>query len=741
MPRSGLSALLTLCTAAALSGQEWRAIEPPGRTGHGFSSHLASGRTIVFGGTLTLYGVLRTADTWQFDGVRWTQVDTANQPTARVYHAMSDDIQRGRVVLFGGSADGGLVNDTWEFDGVNWSRVATPTGPSARRLHAMGYDLVRNRTVLFGGEDSGGVLADTWEFDGLTWRSVATVAAPPARRQHGLAFDLNLGRMVLFGGRTAATGGLLLGDTWEFDGVNWRQIATPVSPAPRTAEALATDFARSRLLLLGGQRASASENTWEFDGITWAPVPTPAEPTGGMGHGLAWHPGRGRVLSFGGWDGDLARHGDTSLAETWEFDGASWSRLGGPPSFRVHPAMAVDTARDRVVLFGGIGPTGAHGDTWELEGERWYRIATAGAPPARGLHAMAYDTRRGRTVMFGAPGTDTWEYDGGAWLSVTTAAAPSARAGHAMVYDSARERMVLYGGQAGSGFLGDTWEYDGRTWTRIATAATPGARSGHGFAYDSGRGRTVLFGGAAQADTWEYDGSRWTSIATPVAPAPRSGHAMVYDSIRGRTVLYGSEPNLAPVVWEYDGRTWASSQPGNAPRANIWHAMAFDSARGRAVLFGGVDVHHRLADTWALLPPRAPTWARHGIGCAGSGGIPALDAPGLPALGTTLPLQCTGLPVQPGAMFLVFGTGIARWGGRALPLDLDALGLAGCRLWIEPGTGTLVPHAGGTATVRLTLPASQALAGQRIALQALVLDGAAANGVGAVTNAGIMRLH
>ena len=43
----------------------------------------------------------------------WTQITTANTPSARNQHGMAYDSVRGKVVLFGGYASGRL-NDTWE---------------------------------------------------------------------------------------------------------------------------------------------------------------------------------------------------------------------------------------------------------------------------------------------------------------------------------------------------------------------------------------------------------------------------------------------------------------------------------------------------------------------------------------------------------------------------------------------------------------------------------------------------
>lgn len=82
-----------------------------------------------------------------------------------------------------------------------------------------------------------------------------------------------------------------------------------------------------------------------------------------------------------------------------------------------------------------------------------------------------------------------------------------------------------------------------------------------------------------------------------------------------------------------------------------------------------------------------------------------------------------------------------RWNGAALPIGLGAVGLPGCQLWIQPWGSMLVAHGGTSANVSLGIPANPVLAGLVLPLQALVFDAAAANGIGAVSNAGVMRIH
>lgn len=184
---------------------------------------------------------------------------------------------------------------------------------------------------------------------------------------------------------------------------------------------------------------------------------------------MAYDSVRNRTVLFGG-----NRSG--YLGDTWEWNGAtaSWTQLPiSGPLPRQHAAMAFDEQRGRMVLFGGAasGSGGLHrDDTWELawtSGQpQWILRCTGCGPVGRSKHAMAYDSDRQRVVMFGGEtGTGVvgglWEWNGvaGTWeLRQIASPTPSPRACHAMAYDSARHRLCVFGGMTASVLFADTWE-------------------------------------------------------------------------------------------------------------------------------------------------------------------------------------------------------------------------------------------------------------------------------------------
>ncbi len=273
-------------------------------------------------------------------------------------------------MLFGGDTLAGtLLGDTWEWDGVSWTQVQD-IGPSPRAFHSMAHDSARGRSVLFGGLAQAGEMGDTWEWDGENWTQVSDIG-PSKRTHHAMAYDSSRQRVVLFGGGLTTR----LGDTWEWDGQDWVQL-DDTGPSARVSPAMVYDPDRSRLVLFGGAEADPGlGDTWERNGTTWTKEadfgPDPCA-------GGAMVSKSGRVTLFGGIGSlgpfPLNPPAPPVFSRTWEWDGKHWTaRQDMGPGPRVFHAMAFDTDRSRIVLFGG-SPVALNdpqatprlfGDTWE----------------------------------------------------------------------------------------------------------------------------------------------------------------------------------------------------------------------------------------------------------------------------------------------------------------------------------------------------------------------------------------
>lgn len=289
----------------------------------------------------------------------WVQVANIG-PSARSGHKMVYDSDRNVTVLFGGNNGKDCLNDTWEWDGNVWTQVAN-TGPDKRYLHVMSYDSSRKKTVLFGGyffpfnNQPEIFYTDTWEWDGIIWTKVTDNSSK--NLWLAMTYDPNAKKSILYGSLDTAT------DTWAWDGNEWQQLSN-----------------------IG--------------------------PSGDRKHDMCFNSLTKTIVLYGG-----STRGENILSETWEWDGAFWKQLSdfGPKPLQLH-ALAFDGAN--VILFGGESSAGGApiNETWQWDGRHWAQIRQIG-PAARVDHAMCTDTARGKIVLFGGSSTDnnsnpfndTWE--------------------------------------------------------------------------------------------------------------------------------------------------------------------------------------------------------------------------------------------------------------------------------------------------------------------------------------------
>ena len=563
-----------------------------------------SDRIIMFGGicSATVCG-----DTWAYDynTNSWTNMNPAIHPSAGYGTAMAYDAQSDRVILFGGSNS----NETWAYDynTNSWANMEPTTHPSGRSWHAMAYDTESDRVILFGGSTSAGSSNETWsyDFDQNAWTNLEPAGGPSARYSPAMAYDSLADRIILFGGFAMPVSSY--GETWSYDANTnaWTHLTPPSSPTWRYSHAMAFDALSGFSILFGGRDlSSARSDTWSYSWATnmWIPLSS-AGPTNRHSHAMAYDAESAKVILFAGAPGV----GLSPPKDTWALDSIThtWAVKLTSPSPRRGEALAYDSMFDRVILFGGLLPSGPSSDeTWayEVGAHSWTLMNPSLHPHGRFGSAVTYDSRSHRVIVFGGccSGTgrslnETWVYDflANVWTERTPAVGPSARYGSAMAYDSESDRSVLFGGTNSN----ETWAYDfnANTWTNLRPAGGPSARALHAMVYDPSSDRIVLFGGSGSNETWTYDlnTNTWTNLSPPESPSPRGGHAMVYDAFADRVILFGGTNGSARFSdsWSFDLNTgtWTNLDLGTHPSAREGHAMAYAAQSTRTVLFGGYD--------------------------------------------------------------------------------------------------------------------------------------------------------
>jgi hypothetical protein len=156
-------------------GRAWTRLDEvgiPDRAPNGMAWDGASDRLLVLAVDLrngTADGAY-PSDLWAWAASGWQAIEGAGPAFSPL-----QSFVEGRSHPF--LLDGGAINDRvtlWRWTGSDWLTLTTG-GPAPRNGQAAAFDLDRERLVVFGGSNGTREFGDTWEFDGSAWR----LAAPP----------------------------------------------------------------------------------------------------------------------------------------------------------------------------------------------------------------------------------------------------------------------------------------------------------------------------------------------------------------------------------------------------------------------------------------------------------------------------------------------------------------------------------------------------------------------------------
>lgn len=299
--------------------------------------------------------------------------------------------------------------------------------------------------------------------------------------------------------------------------------------------------------------------------------------------------------------------------DTWFYDFASDEWVKGSsdenPFRRIGHSLVYDSARDRVLLFGGEG-SGTNTEMWFLDPASNWRTVEAPfdtVPIPVDNPAAVYYEATDSILLFGGESALGDSYQP-LMLNLTLmelvrlspSPPPSGRHGHQMVYNSQDHIAFLFGGFSNtpSSDFTKLYSMDNDTWW-LSDAPDPDRRFDHSMTYDSSNNRAVLFGGSDESqlfnDTWVYNFQNysWDQIITDPSPSARKNHSMAFDPSSGSVLLFGGEGDASRYddTWIFDVSTqeWQKMNPSTTPSARFGHSITVDESTGKAVLFGGDD--------------------------------------------------------------------------------------------------------------------------------------------------------
>lgn len=369
---------------------------------------------------------------------------------------------------------------------------------------------------------------------------------------------------------------------WKWDGSAWEKLGgngarSGWNAGPEGVYSLAHD---GTYLYAGlGITATLDSQVWRLDTVTTEPLPT-WELIGGNVNN-SWTTDFEVISRLVAYDGKVyAGLGqNNSDAEIWEWNGASWTRIGGSADFGAGYEKVVSMVADNDILYVGLGINGTDARLWQYtiaaETPAWTQIGgnTADNPGWTTHTEIRSIMVHNGDIYAGLWGSNaagylwrlsegTWTLIGGNYINGSWGFGRSLHTVEKITTANGK----LYAGM-GTSVAGNAlvWEYDGTTWTLVGGQGMRGSWTPNTYelvnAMTSFQGDLYVGLGSTQGDgdVWKYDGTTWTRIATGTTPGWSATIERVLSMAADDDYLYvglGVTQHVDSQVWRWDGDSW-----------------------------------------------------------------------------------------------------------------------------------------------------------------------------------------
>lgn len=254
------------------------------------------GSSLVFDQKRQQSVLVAVGETWLWDGINWSQVQSQDIALARSTTHLVYDASTEHVLLFGGiGLDGTPLNDTWLWDGTTWIEQHPAVSPPPLGGAAIAYNTAYQQVMLFGGITNfdgsssssnrvGTFLNETWVWNGTTWIKRNPSITPPERTGTQLMYDEQHQELLLFGG-TNLKG--YLNDMWRWNGTDWESLHPTTLPSPQTQYSSIFHGQLRQVMLVGEVTEKSTparwvHTIWFWDGMSWSHSASDSVPSGSI---------------------------------------------------------------------------------------------------------------------------------------------------------------------------------------------------------------------------------------------------------------------------------------------------------------------------------------------------------------------------------------------------------------------------------------------------------------------------
>ncbi len=522
---------------------------------------------------------------------------------------------------YGGNVYAGIGVSTadaevWRWNGSSWSKIG---GDGVNGSWNTSYETVRaltnDGTNLYAGIGDTAADGEIWKWDGSSWSQIGgdgigSSWATADNIEYVDSLDYYGGN--LYAGNASSTGD---SDVWQYNGTSWTQIGGDdlnsgwASATYEMVSSLANDGTN---LYAGIGNNNGDGEIWKWNGSSWTKVGGD-----GVNSGFLTNQGDGiYALAYGNSKLYAGLYDSAGNATFWEFNGSAWTRRGGGytnQSWGFYGLRSVETsATFNEKLYVGTGvSTAGNAMVWEFDGSSWSIIGGQGVNGSwsEDSYENVFTLQQYNGALYAGLGTtandaEVWKYDGSSWTKV---GGDGANDGWTTNYEQVNALTVyngnLYAGLGLTANDSEVWRWNDSSWTKVGGDGLNGSWA-TGINIENVMSLTVyqgqLYAGlgstVGDAEVWSYDGSTWTKVGGDgVSGSWNTNYEEVYTMrIYDDKLIAGLGSGTDDAeVWQYDGSSW--SQIGGDGTNGSWYSGTYERTRSMAIYDG--ELYAGIGDT------------------------------------------------------------------------------------------------------------------------------------------------
>lgn len=437
-----------------------------------------------FGGNLYV-GTSITAgdgDVWRFNGTTWAKIggDGINSGWAASTYEIVAGLANDGTNLYAGLGTSDGDGEVWRWNGTSWTKLGGDglsgswTTAQGDGVYALEYSSGMLHVGLYDASGNGMI----WTYDGSSW---VRVGGGYVNKSWG-GFNLQSVESTTnhAGKLYAGTGITVPGNAtvWEFNGTTWKMVGGQGingSWAPDTFENVYTLQSYKGELYAGLGYSANDAEVWKYNGSTWTKV-------GGDSINGGWTTNFEAVNVLAVWGNDLyaGLGNSTQDAEVWRWNGTAWTKVGGDG---VNSSWTTGNNMESVMsltlfngnLYAGLGSSTNDAEVWQFNGSSWSKVGGDGVASSwSGAYEevfimRVYDNNLIIGLGNGTDDAEAWSYDGTTWTKIGGDDINGSWT--AGTYERIRSMAIyngrLYVGIGDGGGDGEVWEWNGSTWSQL----------------------------------------------------------------------------------------------------------------------------------------------------------------------------------------------------------------------------------------------------------------------------------